>query len=428
MTESAGGEPGVSATASARPLSRNRFYQAMFWSQTCTDFAEQLVLVSITWAALHAFGGGTLGLVLAVWAVPRGLLLLFGGVLVDRSDRRFLAIAVGFLLALLNLAGAFITGHQELGLWLGLAAALGILDAVRLPMGAAMLPLLVDQDRLVQANRWVSLREWAAMTSGPALGGVLVAALGSPGTLYAGAALYGASSLLMLLLPRLSRPAGEERQAILKELRGGLSFVLNHPRLRVLLPVFAVANLFILGLIGVAIPLMAKNILKAGPQGLGFLSAAFGAGLVLGTLLCNRLPKSWQSSQKVIFSLFMLSDALLATVGLARDLPLAVLAYCGSGLAAGPAATYYRTLLQTLPPEQYLGRVNSIARATSFGLEPVSVAGVGSLSARMSAATLLLVGGCAAVVADLTGFGLSRRKPAAARQEPVPDAESVRAG
>ncbi|MBC3839316.1 MFS transporter [Streptacidiphilus sp. 4-A2] len=209
---------------------------------------------------------------------------------------------------------------------------------------------------------------------------------------------------------------------------GGLAFVLNHPRLRVLLPVFALANLFILGLIGVAIPLMAKNILKAGPQGLGFLGAAFGAGLVLGTLLCNRLPSSWQSSQKAIFALFMLSDALLATVGLARDLPLAVLAYCGSGLAAGPAATYYRTLLQTIPPEQYLGRVNSIARATSFGLEPASVAGVGALSSRVSAATLLLVGGCAAVLADLTGFGLSHRTSANAQGEPTAQAEPVSAG
>ncbi|MBC3839315.1 MFS transporter [Streptacidiphilus sp. 4-A2] len=175
-------EPLVRPEVSSGPLRRNHLYQAMFWSQTCTDFAEQLVLVSITWAALHTFGGGTLGLILATWAVPRGLLLLFGGVLVDRSDRRFLAIAVGVLLALLNLAASSITHHKDLWMWLLLAAALGVLDAVRLPVGSAVLPLLVDRDRLVQANRWVSLREWAAMTAGPALGGVLVAARWAPRT------------------------------------------------------------------------------------------------------------------------------------------------------------------------------------------------------------------------------------------------------
>ena len=267
---------------------------------------------------------------------------------------------------------------------------------MRLPVGPAVLPLVVDDTRLVQANRWVSLREWAAMTGGPAAGGVLVAVLGSAGTLLAAAGLYAASSLLMCVLPRLGRPEGEERRPILLELGEGLTFVLRHPRLRVILLMFAVANLFILGLVGVAVPLLAKNVLRAGPQGLGFLGAAFGAGMVAGTLLCHRLPTAWQTSQKTIFALFALSDGLLAATGLAPNLPLAVVAYCGSGLIAGPAATYYRTLLQTVPPEQYLGRVSSIGRAVSFGLEPVSVAGVGFLSARLSAATLLVAGGCMA--------------------------------
>ncbi|MFD8784608.1 MFS transporter [Kitasatospora sp. NPDC059599] len=399
---------------SAAPLLRNRPYQAMFWSQTCTDLAEQFLIVSIAWAALHTFGGGRLGLVLAAWAIPRGLLLLFGGVLADRKDRRTVGIAVGALLCLLNLAAAAITHRSELWAWLALAVCLGVLDAVRLPIGSSMLPLLVDRERLVQANRWVSLREWGAMTGGPALGGALVALLGSGGTLVTAAGMYALSSVLLTLLPPLGR-GQEARKPVLADLSGGLAFVLRHRRLRVLLPTFAMANLFVLGLIGVGIPLFAKEVVKAGPQGLGILSGAFGAGLVLGTLLCHRLPTRWQQSQRVIFGLFMVSDGLLAVVGIAPNLPLAAVAYAAGGLAAGPAATYYRTLLQALPPEEYLGRVNSIARATSFGLEPASTAGVGALSARLSAATLLIVGGCAAAVVDLTGLVLSsRRTPAGA--------------
>ena len=58
-------EPRVAHGTLAGPLRHNRYFQAMYWSQTCTDVAEQLVIVSITWAALHTFGGGRLGLVLA---------------------------------------------------------------------------------------------------------------------------------------------------------------------------------------------------------------------------------------------------------------------------------------------------------------------------------------------------------------------------
>lgn len=416
----------VRPPAAAGPLRRNRCYQAMFWSQTCTDFAEQFVLVAIIWAVLHTFGGGKLGLVLAMWAVPRGLLLLFGGVLIDRGDRRFLAVLVGALLAAVNLAAAAITRQHGILVWLLLACCLGVLDAVRLPIGSALLPSLVDRDRLVQANRWVSLREWTALTGGPAAGGILVALLGPSGTLLAAAGLYGTSSILMLLLPKLSRPAPEERRPILQELGSGLAFILNHRRLRVLLLTFAVANLFILGLIGVAIPLLAKDILKAGPQGLGFLGAAFGGGLMIGTLLCGRLPVPWQSNARAIFGFFVASDVLLALVGFSPNLPVAVVAYCGSGLLAGPAATFYRTLLQSIPPEQYLGRVNSIARATSFGLEPVSMVGVGALSAKISAATLLTVGGCAAALADLTGFTLSGGKDEILEEQPAEPVEAAR--
>lgn len=402
-------DDGDDGPAAASPLLRNRSYQAVFWSQTCTDFAEQFLIVAITWAAVHAFGGGRLGLVLAAWAIPRGVLLLFGGVLADRKDRRAVGVSVGALLCLLNLAAAAVTDSGELGAWFALAVCLGILDAIRLPIGASLLPLVVDRERLVQANRWVSLREWGAMTGGPALGGVLVALLGTSGTLIAAAAMYALSSVLPMLLPSLRPDEEQPRKPVLVELSQGLAIVLRHRQLRVLLLTFAAANLFILGLVGVGIPLYAKEVLKAGPQGLGILAGLFGAGLVLGTLLCHRLPRRWQQSPQAIFGLFVLSDCLLAAVGFAPNLALAALAYGGCGLAAGPPATYYRTLLQSLPPEEYLGRVNSIARATSFGLEPASTAGVGALSARLSATTLFLVGGCAAAAIDLTGLILSHR-------------------
>jgi MFS family permease len=403
----------VPGRQSAEPLLRNRPYQAVFWSQTCTDFAEQFLIVSITWAAVHTFGGDRLGLVLAAWAIPRGLLLLFGGVLADRKDRRTVGIAVGALLCLLNLAASAITHRGELGPWLVLAVCLGVLDAVRLPIGSSILPLLLDRERLVQANRWVSLREWGAMTGGPALGGALVALLGTSGALITAAVMYALSSVLLTLLPSLGWDGEEPRKPILKELSQGLAIVLHHRQLRILLMTFAMANLFTLGLIGVGIPLFAKEALKLGPQGLGILAGAFGAGLVLGTLICHRLPGRWQQSQQVIFGLFMVSDCLLAVVGLAPNLLFAAVAYAACGLAAGPPATYYRTLLQALPPAEYLGRVNSIARATSFGLEPASTAGVGALSARLSAATLLVAGGCAAAVVDLIGLTFSsRRSPA----------------
>jgi MFS family permease len=389
-------------------LRRNRAYQGVFWSQTCTDFAEQFLIVAITWAALHQFGGVHLGVVLASWAIPRSSLMLFGGVLVDRWDRRTLTAAVGALLAALSVVTAIVTQAANLAMWVGVAICLGVLDAVRLPVAASVLPMIVAKDQIVDANRWSNLREWGALAGGPAAGGVLVALAGTPGALLITAAMYVVSCLLMMLVPALPNHSEDLSKNIFFDLHSGLTYVMQHPRLRVLLPTFAAANLFVLGLLGVAIPVFAKNVLDAGPQGLGALSASFGSGMVVGTLLCTRLPKTWQTSQVHLFVLFAVSDALLATVGLSLNLFMACTAFFASGVLAGPAATFYRALIQILSPEQYLGRVNGIARATSFGLEPLSMAAMGGLSARVSASVLLTAGGLAAALIDLAGSLLSR--------------------
>ena len=149
----------------------------MIWSQACTDGCEQFLVMAITWAALHQFGSAKLGLVLAAWAIPRGVLLLFGGVLVDRSERRRLTAAgsVG-LLALLTLAcGAASPDSGELDAWIAVAIGLGVLDAVRLPVAGSMLPRYVHHDRLVDANRWNGLREWVDAGGRAGHGGILVA-------------------------------------------------------------------------------------------------------------------------------------------------------------------------------------------------------------------------------------------------------------
>jgi MFS family permease len=401
------------------PLRRNRAYQAVMWSQACTDTSEQFLIMAITWAALHQFGSARLGLVLAAWAVPRGVLLLFGGVLVDRSDKRTLTVVVGALLCGLTATAAVVTNHGAFYAWIGVAVGLGVLDAVRLPVAASMLPSYLSPDQLVDANRWIGAREWATMAAGPALGGALVALIGSTRTLLVTAVLYLISAALMALVPAGGRPESSEA-GVLADLRGGLSYVLRDRQLRVLLPCFALANLFILGLISVAVPVLAKNVLHAGPQGLGALSACLGVGLMLGTLGCGRLPDRWKTSQRHIFVLFMASDLLLASVGVMPGLATACAAYLLSGLLVGPAATFYRTLLQTIPPASYLGRVNSIARATSFGLEPVSVTIVGALSARLSARLLLVVGGLVALAVDATGSALSGAQVAESDQ-PVTD-------
>jgi DHA3 family macrolide efflux protein-like MFS transporter len=279
-------------------------FRYAFLGQSLAELSDQVFLVALAWGVLQGGHGLGLGLVLSAWAAPRGVFLLFGGVIVDRSDSRLLAAGAGVLLAALDgaLAALFWLHHTPLAVWVGAGVCLGMLDGIRLPIGYSLIPMVVPERDIVAANRWSQLRLWATLMLGPAIGGAVTAIVGPAGGFSTSATLYLASALAMSALPRLQAPTEEPPGGVLSELLGGLRFIRSHPKLRLILPVFAVANLFVLGLTSVAIPVYVKSGLHAGAAGLGTLSACFGAGLVAGTVAMGRFPR-WTRESAVFLSL-----------------------------------------------------------------------------------------------------------------------------
>jgi len=378
-----------------------RPFRHAFVAQSLVELADQVFLVAFVWALLGAGDSLQLGLVLTAWAAPRGVFLLLGGVFVDRADSRLLAAGAGAALAALNVLLVVLLelDATPLAAWLALALALGVLDGIRLPIGYSLIPLVVPERDILAANRWSQLRLWATLTLGPPLGGLLTALLGVQATFVVVALLYLVAGAAMLRLPSLR--VEREATRLRNDLRDGLRFVTRHPVLRLILPVFAVANLFVLGLIAVAIPSLVKVVLDGGAQGLGLVSGAFGLGLVVGTISMSRFPAWTRESLSGLFCLFALSDGALACVGLVGSVPAAAAAFAISGFFIGPASTLYQAMLQTITPPEYLGRVVGLARGISFGLEPASGSLVGIATSALSAGTVLVAGGLAATLADV---------------------------
>jgi MFS family permease len=131
--------------------------------------------------------------------------LLLGGVVVDRGDRRLIGAASGLALAALlaALAAAHASGERALWVWLAVAVGLGLLDDVRLPIGQALIPLVVAEEEVLEANRWSQLRSWGLLTIGPPLGGVGTAVFGVTGAFAVTAALYAIGGATLLALPSL---------------------------------------------------------------------------------------------------------------------------------------------------------------------------------------------------------------------------------
>jgi DHA3 family macrolide efflux protein-like MFS transporter len=416
-------------TAIGRSVVLERPFSSVFAAQSATELADQIFLVTLAWGVLATGTGSDLGLVLTAWAAPRGIFLLAGGVLIDRGDRRVIGAGAGFALSALVglLALAFSADAAELPVWLGAAVVLGLLDGVRLPIGYTLIPLLVAEERVLDANRWSQLRLWTALALGPPLGGVLVALAGVPAAFLVVSALFAVSAVLLLTLPSL-KVRREEPTSVVADLADGFRLVSRHERLRVLLPVFAGVNLFVLGLLAVGIPVFVKNGLDGGADDLGLVMGSWGAGLMAGTISMVKWPEWPKTSMAGLFVLFALSDLCLALIGVMPGLWLACGAFFLSGYFIGPASTLYQALIQSTTPKEYLGRVTGMARAISFGLEPVSAALIGSLTRVVSSGVLVLGGGLAAMTIDLFGVAKGRAIDRRRGESSMPPSEVSGAG
>ncbi len=249
-------------------------------AQGLNSAGDQIVLIGLSWFLVRTYGSGFLGLTLAVWAITRGALLLWGGVVADRHDRRRISVVSGLFLSALILSVAWWDPSYEAGKWVWFAVAfgLGTLDGIRIPIAGSLIPFVVAQDQLVHANRWMQLRQWTLAAIGPTLGAFLMALGGIRMALAIAGLAYGFSALVMITIPPIP-PVHDTRQSGWMDLRAGLRFVLTHQRLKVFLLTFATANFFVLGVLSVGIVAFARTVLHTGPLGLGILTGCFAAGL-----------------------------------------------------------------------------------------------------------------------------------------------------
>ena len=131
---------------------------------------------------------------------------MIGGVVADRQNRRTSSLFAGLIVAgvvlSVALAGAA-TGPEFRWIWLILGLFLGILDGIRMPIAGSMVPFVVERTHLVNANRWMQLREWGVAAIGPGLGGAVMAGGGSKTALLVAGALYFVSAVAILGLPSI---------------------------------------------------------------------------------------------------------------------------------------------------------------------------------------------------------------------------------
>jgi len=326
-----------------------------------------------------------LGLLGFMQFLPVLMFSLWAGVVVDRIDkRRLLYVTQGLaLVQAVALATVVTAGVVRPWMVLALAMGFGIVNAFDLPARQSFLVELVGKDDLSNAIALNSAAFNAARVVGPAIAGVLLAAIGEGGCFWINAASYLAVLYCltrMNLVPRAREGGAEAGRATLSE---GVRYAHSIGPIRNLL--------LLLGLTAglgfqymILLPVYARTILRAGPGAYGLLVSAFGLGALLSSVRLTQSLDRWGLRRNLLLGLST-SGVGLAVFAWSRTLPLSLAMgfLAGFGLIVYVAST--NTMLQLTTEDRFRGRVMSLYTLMFVGTAPIGSLASGLIAQRFGA-------------------------------------------
>ena len=196
-----------------RPLRRRDF--ALLWGgMTISLLGDGIYIVAIAWLVLRISNSPTaLGVVGVAWTIPQVISLLWGGVASDRFDRRIVMIAADIARCIpIGIIGLLsVTKSIELWHVFALVAFYGAAEGFFMPAFSAMIPDVVPEKELVGANALDQfVRPLTLRFAGPAIGGIIIAAVGVGTAFLIDAATFVFSAVAVYFIK--ARPSGEERR------------------------------------------------------------------------------------------------------------------------------------------------------------------------------------------------------------------------
>ncbi|MFD8597785.1 MFS transporter [Kitasatospora sp. NPDC059646] len=408
---------------------RGREFRLFFIGYAVSLFGSSMASVAVAFAVLDGGGGGSgLGVVMTARILPIVLLLVLGGAAADRLGARRVMLGSDGLRCATQAAMAVLmfTGHDRVWATAALMAFWGLAEAVFMPALDALLPRLVPAGELRDANALLGMARNGAAVAGPALAGLLTAAVGPGWVLLVDALTYavGGAALALLRLPATARPAAGE-SSLLAELRAGWGEFSSRRWQWVSTLQACLFNLLVWAPFLVLGPVVADRRL-GGAGGWGVVMGAYGAGAALGgLLLLGREPARPLRLAVAVTAGWALPSGALA---LGWPLPAVAVAAAGAGVTSIVCGTLFATLTQRHVPPEALGRVSAYGALGAFAFGPVGLALAGPVADRVGAGSVLGFGAAWQVLSCvLTLLVLGRREPAGPVAAGAPAAAPARA-
>jgi len=317
--------------------------------------------VALSWLIHTEFGNPFfLGLRSFAAEVPLIGLMLLGGAVADRVDRRHILLtsqAVQMALAT-TLLSLYLLGHLGLGAILAIAFATGLAQSQSSPTYQAVLTSLVPAREIPRAVAMNSLQFNLSRAIGPVIAGLLLARGGTGACFGVNALSYAAVlvALVRIRLPPRSAPA--TRESLRRSLHTGLTHVARHPVLSRLTLLSAVGS-FLAFPLTTFLPVFADEVQRSGATGYSLLLSSYGAGAIGGAIATAQRGHVPGRGRLLLVALALYAS--LATGALLSPWqPLSMLLLFGGGWSLVTAYSTLNSLVQEHAEEALRGRILSI--------------------------------------------------------------------
>lgn len=405
--------------ASPTPSGRRRFalleplrlrdFRLVFGGETVSMLGDQFHFVALAWLALQLTGSGlALGTVLTVAAIPRAVLVLVGGAYSDRLSPRSLMLVSNAIRAVVVgvLAGLVLSGHAQLWQLYVLAVIFGIFDAFFWPALNTIVPMLTSETQLPAANALMQGSQQLTTLIGPAIAGVLVAAVQTGPAFVIDSVSFAVAAIALMLITggrrQRSVPGEAEtpRDSILTNIRAGIDLALRDPAIRTTMLLTAAFNLAFTGPILVGLPWAARDH-WGGSAVFGFLISGFGGGALVGAITAGSIGRVRRLGTATVIIGVVLGIAL-AALGFVPNAAVAFVVLLAMALGVGFINVRLIAWLQARVPDTMRGRIISLVSFGSVSLTPLSLALAGVV-VDVAAPAMFAVAGAIVVAASLAG-------------------------
>ncbi|MGH8665196.1 MAG: MFS transporter [Burkholderiales bacterium] len=348
---------------------RHRGFRLLWFATLLSATARWADMVVIGWLTLELTDSALWVGIVAASKMAGYVAAPFMGVAADRMDRRLLLVvaaavnlAVSTLMLLLFVSGALALWHI-----IALALVSSLTWAIDNPTRQAFVPDLVDGEDLTNAIALNSVAIEITVVVGPALGGILIPALGMGGAYALISAIYLLDVLVLLMLKDVRHAVPHVHESPARSLLGGLRYVRSNQTVLVLLAIAFLLNLLAAPYRYAFLPLFARYILDAGPAGYGMLTAMAGVGALVAGIWVVSLGNFRRKGRMLVWSGLAWPVSLLL-FAFSTQYSVSMALVFAAGLAQAIVWTMIATLILSKTTQSMRGRVMGLRTGVVFSL------------------------------------------------------------